>query len=469
MKATEILLRMAVACCVGLIGIAKAAPGDTDTSFGTQGYTTLPGPQTEPPLGGGVPEISTPVAIARDIQDRIYLLIQDPPVPIIELPGLYSRNHRIVRLTANGTLDDGFGAQGAIQLPQWVASIFGTTYRTLAIDDAAARILVAGDIGRPFVLRYGFDGMADTSFDGTRNQAPYGGQPTAIRVDAQGRILLAGQIPGYEPRVFVARWKPDGSLDPAFATEGVYQSPIVWPSSNGPGTGQPALAENANDGVLLCAGISDVAGSTPTRLMVIRLTTTGQPLAGFGMNGVRKIDSIPASDCRHVQFRNQGFSLLATGDGLTVARFTQAGEPDTAYADNGRLSDSFDSPPALVTLGSTPTQMTVQSGGKLVVAGPALDLAVSNPATIFISRVMGDDELKNNTGSSAEDGSHKNSGGGATGTWLVLVLGGIALGRSWPRWILDLRRQRPLTDVIPRRPHRARKRFELPGIPARRH
>ncbi len=167
----------------------------------------------------------------------------------------------LARYNANGKLDAGFGTGGE------VVTSFGddvsATARAVAIQ-ANGRIVVAGSITDPdtfnddFALaRYNTNGKLDTTF-GTAGLVTTSFGPTAsadgtsLAIQPDGEIVVAGTVEDFSSFTQgfgVARYNPDGSLDPSFGTGGE----VV--TSFGPNvSGNAAGVAIAPDGDIVVAG-----------------------------------------------------------------------------------------------------------------------------------------------------------------------------------------------------------------------
>ena len=83
----------------------------------------------------------------------------------------------------------------------------------------------SGDTGGFALARYNFDGSLDTTFSGNGKQLtklPGAGGATGVALQADGKIVAVGtESGGGDPEAFaVARYNPDGSLDPTFSGDG---------------------------------------------------------------------------------------------------------------------------------------------------------------------------------------------------------------------------------------------------------
>ncbi|HEX8521343.1 MAG TPA: hypothetical protein VF669_03740 [Tepidisphaeraceae bacterium] len=111
------------------------------------------------------------------------------------------------RLTQTGEMDTTFGNKGFVEFEGYVRNI------ALAPD---GKILVIADDSPASVYRLLPDGTADPTFGGGdgRAEEPKGVEATTgLSVDAAGRITVSGNK--------LVRFKPDGSIDRTFGTNGV--------------------------------------------------------------------------------------------------------------------------------------------------------------------------------------------------------------------------------------------------------
>jgi uncharacterized delta-60 repeat protein len=184
-------------------GLARFKPnGKLDRSFGENG--TLITPFTD---------YDEAESIAIDSQGRIVA------------GGYAKRDLGLARYEPNGHLDPSFGDGGMVR----------TNFPGLASADSIAidpqgRIVAAvdsrepGNVRRFAVARYSEDGSLDGSFgDGGEVTTDFGGRSVAqdVAIDGRGRIVVAGRSASSGHRKFaIARYLPDGNLDPAFSHDG---------------------------------------------------------------------------------------------------------------------------------------------------------------------------------------------------------------------------------------------------------
>ncbi|WP_240528515.1 calcium-binding protein [Streptomyces humi] len=261
----------------------------------------------------------------------------------------------VVRYNADGTLDTGFGDGDGR-----VFTDFGTPEE--AADVAVqpdGKIVAAGYVGgRAAVARYNPDGSPDTGFSGdgmvTTNPAgstpQEGGDARALLLQPDGRIVVAGEVGTTRFDFALIRYNPDGSLDTGFGNGGIQRTDFgdydsaealaLQPDGKivaaGGGGGGFALARYNPDGTLdpgfdgnglvvtrggaaqdvrlQSDGRIVVAGSGSGGFNVLRYNPDGSLDGGFGDNG-RTTTSFGGSDVAHgVALQSDG-RIVAVGQG----------------------------------------------------------------------------------------------------------------------------------------------------------
>ena len=154
--------------------------------------------------------------------------------------------------------------------------------------------LTVNNQGRFAVSRINPDGTLDASFGtGGVASAPFGdysGRPTAITVDGQGRVVVAGMagIPGTDGRVSnteftVARFTPQGNLDATFDGDGFVVIPF------GPSNESLNAIEMAPGGKIVVTGNITISGSPTGDIPVARLNDDGSLDATFDGDGKAEV------------------------------------------------------------------------------------------------------------------------------------------------------------------------------------
>ncbi len=138
----------------------------------------------------------------------------------ITLVGTAGEQIALARYTPNGSLDLSFGTNGTAIYPG-----FGEA-RGLAVTPNGD-IFIAGDSGGDFLLlSYRSDGTLNPGFGSagtvTTDISGSGDFAENVAIDAQGRIILVGRATSSTILdMALARYNPDGSLDPSFANHGI--------------------------------------------------------------------------------------------------------------------------------------------------------------------------------------------------------------------------------------------------------
>jgi uncharacterized delta-60 repeat protein len=320
-----------------------------------------------------------------------------------------------------GDLDPSFGDGGR------VVTKFCTHPRKWGVAiDRHGRTVVAGANGEHSsfcVARYRRDGSLDPSF-GTRGEVTtdFGGgaAPFAVAIDSHGRIVAAGAYgpsPGKHvplDRFALARYKPDGTLDPSFGDGGKLTTDFpggAFTKANGVAIdslgrvvaagvagGNFALARYTRNGDLDASftggavttdfGVHDTANSVAIdrRGRIIAAGGTGNDfaLARYEENGTLD-DSFSGDGKKTTAFGgdDKATSVAIDRHGRVVAAGTDGEKFALArYTSRGRLDGSFDSDGRVKTElapGAGAEGLAIDSRGRIVAAGGSFDLARYKP------------------------------------------------------------------------------------------
>lgn len=274
------------------------------------------------------------------------------------LDGWQAINSYVVyRLSAGGTLDTTFGAEGFFELPP-----FDPGYRPLAtsvIVDPDGRIVVSGSLAdHLIVLRLLPDGTLDASFgDG----GTYLGPPqdfdarTFVKRTGTGsyRVATTG-----ESQCRVIGLTAAGAIDGSFGTAG-----IALPAP-GDATACGGMASQA-DGSLI------VAGSSDGQAFATRLRATGAPDAGFSAQLGAAMTGATA-----IAVAGDGKVLVAgTGEpGAMVVRLEPDGVLDASFGEAGTtlidLPADYETAPRVNALAFDSEGRVLAAGGDAVTNSP---------------------------------------------------------------------------------------------------
>ncbi|SCG54752.1 NHL repeat-containing protein [Micromonospora inositola] len=305
---------IAVAIVAGPSPSASAAAAcGLDTSFGTNGILTAP----DYTLDYGR-------AVTVDAQGR-YLVA-----------GEGGRSLAVMRLLPSGGLDTSFGSGSGFVTVRH-DDVYGS--EAWAVTQLAdGRIAVAGRAywavsptswGDIAVAVLNPDGSRDTGFGGGDgvtylDLGEHNDVARSIDVDAQGRIVVAGETAGFggASNAVLARLLPDGSPDPTFGTDGFAVQSLG--GSYETGYGVDVLA----DGRILAVGSWQADFMRP---WLGRFLGDGTPDPSFGQAGL-VLPPDPGS-WQDVAAGPRGSVLVGGSDGLdlVVARYTSSGRVDRAY------------------------------------------------------------------------------------------------------------------------------------------
>lgn len=275
----------------------------------------------------------------------------------------------VARYRPDGHLDPTFGRRGIT-----VTNLGGDDEPHALALQADGRIVVAGysDVegsSRFALARYRPDGHLDPSFGkgGTLVTGMEGKDVGAygVAIQEDGKIVLAGYSDTEgSSRLALARYRPDGQLDPAFGNAGrVFTDMMGTDVSANAVTLQP-------DGKVVLAGYSDTDHSS--RFAAARYDARGQLDTSFGTAG-RVITDVHAHDVSYFAIAAApAGALVAAGYAqsgeevgtrdVALARYRPDGTPDPAFGKQGIVTTQLggsDSASALL----------LQPDGRLVVAG----------------------------------------------------------------------------------------------------
>lgn len=249
----------------------------------------------------------------------------------------------VVRLNADATPDTTFFDNGVFEVNAHIGWI-DPAEATLLIDsllDAQGRLLVVGRVqangaARGILLRFLADGSLDTGFgvDGAVPLADFSTplvQPTTLTLDAQGGILVAGttQQPGTPRHGVIFRVLEDGSPDLS------YGAGMNGPNGNG-GGGRGFVSRCDRVGSIVVDGFGrtlmgcepDVSGATPGPILaagVLRLGLNGLPDPAFGGDGL--IEPLGFTSPMGTLFGPPRIALQADGKIVLAATLDVADQP----------------------------------------------------------------------------------------------------------------------------------------------
>ncbi len=324
--------------------------GWLDRSFGTAGFV-----RTTIDLGGGDSrrvDVASALALAPD--GRIVLAG--------EARGTHRSVLAIVRYTASGSLDTSFAGDGVQTIDPNPAGEEGLGGVAVQPD---GKIVAVGSAGSGFlVVRLLPDGALDETFgSGGMVKTNLGGSfpdaANAVAILADGRLVVTGSADwdfndSTRQDIGVARYLPNGLLDPTFGAGGVVVTP-------GPLAEAGCGVAATSGGKILVVGWHSNPGyrgyNSSSRFRLVRYLPSGALDAGFGHGGVvtTRFADMFAWACsvavqRDGRILAGGPAFVPLSDGpvkIALARYTSGGWLDQTFSGDGRriydlrLGDDF--------------------------------------------------------------------------------------------------------------------------------
>lgn len=254
--------------------------------------------------------------------DEAFALILQPDGKLV-VAGLSDRNFALARYNSNGSLDSAFDGDGKVTTDFNNNSLDTAYALALQTDD---KIVVAGNGGNEdFALaRYNPNGSLDTAFDGdgklTTDFFGMAGTAQALALQPDGRIIAVGFTYALGQDQFaLARYNPNGSLDPFFGFEGK----VITQFSFGHSDIATAVALQPNSKIVV-AGASD-SGTTLFDMALVRYYFNGSLDPTFNGDGMLTTDFDNGS--------NDGAEALALQpDGKIIVAGFSGSEAESNFA-----------------------------------------------------------------------------------------------------------------------------------------
>ncbi len=302
--------------------IARYLPsGVLDLSFGTNGIVTWD--------AFGDLEVANCLIIQRDGKILVSGYTIETTV------GLYAF---LVRFTADGDLDESFGASGAIFTDNGCDTFEATGMAEL--EDGRIFVCANCKDGQPsltsiHLMRFLPDGTYDTSFGNAgRITYDFDTQIASWRLEAQpdGKFVIATTVIDNTLRFAVSRFLPDGSADPAFGEDGIS---IIDIGPHIAYVGTLDVAIQPDEKIIAVGTAHNTDESISSELVIARLLPNGALDYAFGDSGLVKSNFIPGMrDKPTAVVLQPDHKIVVTGyifDGpglfMFVARYLSSFEP----------------------------------------------------------------------------------------------------------------------------------------------
>ena len=341
----------ATAALLTITGVALAAPGALDTTFG---------------LGTG--KVITAIGVGNDNANAMAI---QPDGKIVLAGGCINGSNNdfcIARYNTDGTLDATFNTTGKVITPIGASD---DTASSVAIQPDG-KIVLAGycfnGTDQDFcVARYTAAGALDTTFNATGKViTPIGTDSdyaTSVALQPDGKIVVAGYCfvsPAYN--FCIARYTAAGALDTTFSTTGK----LITPVGAGNNVGNSVAVQV--DGKIVVAGYCANGGNQDFCLVRYKtdgsldttFNATGKLITGIGANNDYANRVAIQPDAKIVA---AGFCYNATANSVCVARFNTDGSFDTAFNGTGKVITS------VASTNDDSASVVIQSDGNILTAG----------------------------------------------------------------------------------------------------
>src|SRR6185295_8516316 len=297
----------------------------------------------------------------------------------------------LARYNASGSLDTSFSGDGK-QTTDFLGGRDGAGGVALVGDGKIVAVgSASGTVSSNIALaRYNPDGSLDTTFSGDGRQATnfrggVGEEANGVALQANGRIVAVGQAGGND--FALARYNPDGSLDPSFSGDGRHTTDFGrgFDGANG-----VALQ---GDGKIVAVGGTG-SGLSLDDFALARYNPNGSLDTSFSGDGRQTTDFLGAYDgaATGVALQSDG-KIIAVGRGggppnsdFALARYNTNGMLDTSFSGDGRQTTDFGTFDGAAGV-------ALQANGKIVVIGIGnehLALARYNPNGSLDTTFSGD-------------------------------------------------------------------------------
>ena len=274
------------------------------------------------------------------------------------------------RFLPNGEHDASFSNDGLVtfQPPEGGGTDVG---KSVAVDSSGRVLLAgySSPPARFALVRFDAVGEPDKSFSGdgavvTNFPGTVSSEANALAIDAFGRPTLAGRLSNVGDNTFgVARYDASGTLDPTFDGDGL--ATLGFESMN---VAALDIAIDA-EGRLVLAGESEGAGKRVGLLG--RLLADGAPDPSFGGAGKVVISQADPIRLPSLAIDPLGRLVTAgtlgvdAGQDALMSRYRPDGVLDSGFAASGSLLEAFGTPTGTGTVGA------VDAAGRYVLAGGA--------------------------------------------------------------------------------------------------
>ena len=292
-----------------------------------------------------------------------------------------SSDFALMRVNANGSLDLTFGSGGiaVTDFARGADSAFAVALQPdgKIVVGGASRNLLDIEV-LPSLVRYNSDGSLDLTFGSGGKvvadfDGPVGGEFRDLLIQPDGRIVAVGLTVLFDSNVSLARYLPDGSLDPTFGIGGM--TTTDFGSQEG---GRAAVLQP--DGKIIVAGEFSQPITFDRDFGVARYNSDGTLDHNFGNNGLATIDFFGRNDfAETVALQRNGKIVVAGGISSNVdfsgfgdfglARFNGDGSLDLSFSSDGKTTVDFGTDP--LRFNDRVLSLAIQQDGNILAVGLA--------------------------------------------------------------------------------------------------
>jgi len=324
-------------------------------------------------------------SVGDDLEGAHSILIQNsgPTASRIIVAGFSSaaiatgfrRNFTVVKYLPDGSLDTAFDGDGIAKTP--IGAKGDSTARAMVMQNG--KLLVAGHTqsgpgprNNDFAMvRYNLDaGTLDLSYDSDgiklSDVTDSGAGAYDVVIQPDGKIIVAGFVhdSNRDERVgALARYHPDGMLDPSFGAAGKV---LIDAGTDNSSARVLALQP---DGKIVVVGKVRIGGETNS--MLARFLSNGLPDPTFGENGLVTPLIGANDDTVHKGLTLQtdgkiivaGASFNGVNGDFSIARYNADGSPDTSFNGSGTVSTDIGGG------NESAVEVKIQADGKIIAAG----------------------------------------------------------------------------------------------------
>ncbi|HET6771326.1 MAG TPA: delta-60 repeat domain-containing protein [Actinomycetota bacterium] len=378
---TTLVVAGALALLLILATPGAADPGDLDPTFDGDGKVTTHIMFTDEAHGVAIQADGKIVAAGVTVCDGC-------ASPVTPHDFALARYHR------DGSIDTTFDGDGKV-----ITDFdLGEDQAFAVAIQADGKIIAAGSANGPSaydfaVARYNADGSLDPTFDVdgkvTTDFAGGNDQGRGVAIQADGKIVVAGVafsaacLPCDGPasdNFGLARYNPDGSLDPTFGFVGrqVTDFDVAGPDE-ARGVAVQSDGKIVAAGVAICDPCVLPVTPLPHDFALARYTTDGSLDPTFDGDGKVKTDFGGPDEANAVALQGDG-KIVAAGSAthssgallFALARYKGDGALDTTFDGDGRVT-------TMVASDDEARGVAIQRDEKIVAAGLACNLCIGGP------------------------------------------------------------------------------------------